>query len=368
MTDNTYEGDTDSQGEAMPDTTTADDIGFLRHIPNILTVVRIFMVPALIILMLRYEQWAAWAALIVFIVASFTDYLDGHIARKHHIITDFGKIADPIADKALMLGAFITLSAHHGYPPWWFTIVVILREVAVTLLRMYLLRQSIVVPASKGGKFKTVTQMVLVILLLLWQVIGSNNLTYATVYRVIVDIVLLAAVVATVLSGLVYFLDAYDNSKARRHDGDASAPADDADAPMNEPNTATDNRDDVANDDATTTDVATSGDDANDAEGATDDDADAGDDEPKDDNHPDTHSHTDSTDTDADGDAAVDEDADTATPQSDTDEVDPEKLQQIRRKFRPRRAARRQSQQEVGPTLDHQIGRPPHEINPDDTK
>lgn len=210
-------------------TATVDDTGsqgapkagkFMRVFPNVLTIVRIFMVPFLIYFMLSYQVWASWAALILFLVASYSDHLDGVLARKYGTITNFGKIADPIADKFLMIGAFVTLS-YIDYPPWWFTIIVILREVAVTVLRMVLLRKSIVVPASKGGKIKTVTQMFLVFLLLLWRIIGTADPTYTYYYSLLVNVVLLAAFVATVLSGLTYFLDAYDNSRARAHEGDA---------------------------------------------------------------------------------------------------------------------------------------------------
>jgi CDP-diacylglycerol---glycerol-3-phosphate 3-phosphatidyltransferase len=97
----------------------------------------------------------AWA---IFAVASITDRIDGDIARKRGLVTEFGKLADPIADKALVGAALIGLSALHDLP-WWITVVMLVREVGVTLLRFWVIRHG-VIPASRGGKVKTLLQAV----------------------------------------------------------------------------------------------------------------------------------------------------------------------------------------------------------------
>ena len=101
------------------------------NLPNVLTMVRLVLVPIFIILVLNGSVGAMWAALVVFVVAAFTDLYDGKIARERGIVTDWGKIWDPIADKALTLGAFVVLSIA-GLVPWWFTVVVAARELGIT--------------------------------------------------------------------------------------------------------------------------------------------------------------------------------------------------------------------------------------------
>ncbi len=129
------------------------------NIANVLTVLRIAMVP-LFGWALLYDDgndptWR-WIAFGLFAVAMITDKIDGDLARKHDLITDFGKIADPIADKAITGMAFIGLSIV-GDIWWWVTIVVLLREWGVTLLRLSVLKQ-VVIPAAQSGKVKTVLQ------------------------------------------------------------------------------------------------------------------------------------------------------------------------------------------------------------------
>ncbi|WP_062348459.1 CDP-diacylglycerol--glycerol-3-phosphate 3-phosphatidyltransferase [Herbidospora yilanensis] len=127
------------------------------NIANALTVVRLLVVPAFIVfLFLEGTGWRL-AALGVFMFASITDQLDGFLARKYGLITDFGKIADPIADKALIGSALVCLSLL-GELPWWVTVVIIARELGVTALRFVVIRFG-VIPASTGGKIKTVLQI-----------------------------------------------------------------------------------------------------------------------------------------------------------------------------------------------------------------
>jgi CDP-diacylglycerol--glycerol-3-phosphate 3-phosphatidyltransferase len=126
---------------------------------NALTVLRLLLVPVFVVILMTEEGgsdgWrvAAWA---VFALASLTDRLDGAIARARNLVTDFGKIADPIADKALTGAAFLGLSVL-GELPWAVSAAVLAREVGVTLLRFWVLRHG-VIPASRGGKVKTALQ------------------------------------------------------------------------------------------------------------------------------------------------------------------------------------------------------------------
>ena len=137
------------------------------NIPNLLTVARLLMVPVFGYLVLGVEQTESvqWASATVFLVAALTDLVDGVWARRYGLVTNFGKIADPIADKALIGTALIALSIQ-GDIAWWVTIVIILREVAVTLLRFWVIKKG-VIPASRGGKLKTVSQIVAIVAFLI---------------------------------------------------------------------------------------------------------------------------------------------------------------------------------------------------------
>ena len=143
------------------------------NVPNALTGLRLVLVIPFCWLLFgvgdpnaaRYwgdpETWAA----LIFAVASITDFLDGFLARKYGLVTTFGKIADPIADKALTGAALIGLSHLHDLP-WWVTIVILVREVGVTVLRFWVIRYG-VIAASHGGKAKTVAQIIAIMLYLL---------------------------------------------------------------------------------------------------------------------------------------------------------------------------------------------------------
>lgn len=136
------------------------------NIANVLTVLRLVLIPVFIWLMLLPTTPARWGALAVFALASLTDKLDGSLARGRNLITDFGKLADPIADKALVLAAFVLLALQPGL--WWMwivTVLVFVREIGITLMRLAIVK-IMVLPASRGGKLKTVTQMVLILVLL----------------------------------------------------------------------------------------------------------------------------------------------------------------------------------------------------------
>ncbi|MFC5220645.1 CDP-diacylglycerol--glycerol-3-phosphate 3-phosphatidyltransferase [Streptomyces coerulescens] len=166
------------------------------NIANLLTMLRLVLVPAFVALMLAdggYDPaWRslAWAA---FAIAMITDLFDGHLARTYNLVTDFGKIADPIADKAIMGAALICLSALDDLP-WWVTIVILGRELGITLLRFLVIRYG-VIPASRGGKLKTLTQGVAV---------GMYILALTGWLATLRWWVMAGAVVLTVLTGLDY--------------------------------------------------------------------------------------------------------------------------------------------------------------------
>ncbi|CAM5244286.1 tRNA-2-methylthio-N(6)-dimethylallyladenosine synthase [Streptomyces griseus] len=139
--------------------TAAVDQASLWNIANILTMVRLLLVPGFVLLLFHdggYDPvWRsfAWAA---FAIAMITDLFDGHLARAYNLVTDFGKIADPIADKAIMGAALVSLSVL-GDLPWWITGVILARELGITLMRFWVIRHA-VIPASRGGKLKTLAQ------------------------------------------------------------------------------------------------------------------------------------------------------------------------------------------------------------------
>ena len=137
----------------------------LVNLANVLTVLRLILVPVVVACLLAGgAEWRV-AAFVAFGTASVTDLLDGRIARSRGLITDFGKIADPIADKALTGAALVTMS-YLGWLPWWVTAVILAREVAVTGLRFWVIRHG-VIAASRGGKLKTLLQVLAISLYML---------------------------------------------------------------------------------------------------------------------------------------------------------------------------------------------------------
>jgi CDP-diacylglycerol---glycerol-3-phosphate 3-phosphatidyltransferase len=131
------------------------------NVANALTVLRIALVPIFVLFFIASQMTQPAyriAAALAFGIASMTDFADGWIARTFNLVTSFGKLADPIADKALTGTALVLLSAYDALP-WWVTIVILVREVGVTLLRLWVARVN-VIPASPGGKVKTVLQIV----------------------------------------------------------------------------------------------------------------------------------------------------------------------------------------------------------------
>jgi CDP-diacylglycerol---glycerol-3-phosphate 3-phosphatidyltransferase len=165
----------------------------LVNAANALTVLRLALVPIFVVCLLAGGPGWRVVAFIAFSVASVTDLLDGRIARRRGLITDFGKIADPIADKALTGSALVTLSAL-GELPWWVTAVILAREICVTGLRFWVIRRG-VIAASRGGKLKTLLQVVAIALYVL---------PLPGALAVVREAVMAAAVVVTVVTGIDY--------------------------------------------------------------------------------------------------------------------------------------------------------------------
>ena len=138
------------------------------NLPNKLTILRMIMIPFFVVfLMLPIggEDVHRWIALVIFVAASLTDTLDGYIARRDHLVTDFGKFMDPLADKLLVCSAMICL-VETGELPFWIVILIIAREFIISGFRQIAADNGIVIAASKWGKLKTICQMAMVILLL----------------------------------------------------------------------------------------------------------------------------------------------------------------------------------------------------------
>ncbi|TDD05911.1 CDP-diacylglycerol--glycerol-3-phosphate 3-phosphatidyltransferase [Saccharopolyspora terrae] len=170
------------------------------NIANVLTMSRLLLVPVFLVALFwgdGHDALWRWIATGVFALASITDRIDGEIARKRGLVTDFGKIADPIADKALTGAALIGLSLL-GDLWWWATWVIIVRELGVTLLRFWVIRHG-VIAASHGGKIKTLLQAI---------AIGLYLLPLGAWLDVPRWIVLGAALIATVVTGLDYVIRA----------------------------------------------------------------------------------------------------------------------------------------------------------------
>lgn len=188
------------------------------NLPNKLTVLRILLVPFFVaFLLIEKIPFGCLWALLVFIIASITDFLDGHYARKHNMVTDFGKFADPLADKILVISAFCCFiqTGIIGAVP---VIIVLFREFAVTSVRLVAASKGTVVAANIWGKAKTVSQMIAIILTILLQAVlqlsGSNVL--AVPFDIVTNIVIWISVLLTIISGVVYLkdnADLYKNAK-----------------------------------------------------------------------------------------------------------------------------------------------------------
>ncbi|POH71461.1 CDP-diacylglycerol--glycerol-3-phosphate 3-phosphatidyltransferase [Cryobacterium zongtaii] len=179
------------------------------NLPNIITIVRILLAPVFFWMLLAdngADESLRWWAAVLFIVAIATDGVDGAIARRYNLVTDLGKLLDPIADKILTGAALIGLSIL-GELPWWVTLVILVREIGITVFRFAMLRDR-VIPASRGGKLKTIAQSVAISLALLplWLVFGDWIHWVNTIAMTI-------ALVLTVYTGVEYLVAARRENK-----------------------------------------------------------------------------------------------------------------------------------------------------------
>lgn len=191
------------------------------NIPNALTVLRILMVPLFLVLLLAdggNDVTLRWWALIVFLLAMFTDFVDGYLARRNNLITNFGKIADPIADKSLMAAALIGLAIIVELP-WWVPVIILVREFGITVLRFFMIRIA-VMPASRGGKIKTVLQTAAIGLFLL--IFPLSAVLPSVVYVILLVfawIIMTAAIVVTIVTGVDYCMQAAKLYKDAKNGG-----------------------------------------------------------------------------------------------------------------------------------------------------
>ena len=177
----------------------------VANIANVLTGIRMVLVPVfLVALFVGDGHETTWriTAFAIFAVAVITDHFDGALARSYGMVTEFGTLADPIADKALIGSALVGLSLL-GDLPWWVTVVIVVRELGVTLLRLVVLRRG-VIPASRGGKLKTLVQAV---------AIGLFIMPLSGVWLTVAWSLMMAAVVLTVMTGIDYFVSAFRDSR-----------------------------------------------------------------------------------------------------------------------------------------------------------
>jgi len=182
------------------------------NLANVITVVRILLAPLFIALLLADDHANGalrYIAAALFIVAIATDGVDGAIARRQNLVTDAGKLLDPIADKVLIGSALVSLSLL-GELPWWVTIVIMVREIGITVYRFAVLSDR-VIPASRGGKLKTIAQSVAISLALvpLWDLLGSW-------VHVLNTGVMSIAVLLTVLTGIDYVVQALRHNRGPR--------------------------------------------------------------------------------------------------------------------------------------------------------
>lgn len=181
------------------------------NLPNKLTILRIFMIPFFLLVTVGPFEWGIiqlagssipvqhLVGALIFAIASFTDWLDGQIARKEGLITNFGKFADPMADKMLVATAFIVL-VEIDLAPAWVVSIILMRELAVTGLRLLLVKEGEVLAAAWPGKIKTVSQMVAIILLFM------DNLPFNAIGLPLDTIFLYVCLLFTVYSGVDYFI------------------------------------------------------------------------------------------------------------------------------------------------------------------
>jgi CDP-diacylglycerol--glycerol-3-phosphate 3-phosphatidyltransferase len=197
--------------EGVPGTSGGAAVPSNWNLPNAITIVRILLAPVFFVMLLvdgGSDGWLRWAAAILFILAIATDGIDGHIARSRNLVTDLGKLLDPIADKVLTGAALVGLSILAELP-WWVTIVILVREVGITVWRFVQLKDR-VIPASRGGKLKTLVQSVAISLALLpFPALLGDWVNWVNI------VTMSLAVLLTVVTGIDYLVQAWRLNRPR---------------------------------------------------------------------------------------------------------------------------------------------------------
>ena len=176
------------------------------NLPNKLTVIRMILTPFYLAAMLIGFRYHYLAALVIFAVASITDFLDGKIARKNNLVTTFGKLCDPVADKMLTTAALLAFM-QLGLCNIWVVMIILTREFLVTSFRLVSSAQGVVIPAGILGKIKTVSQMVFSILIMLGLFVSEFILFDYERFSLVSNILLWITAVLTVVSGIKYIVD-----------------------------------------------------------------------------------------------------------------------------------------------------------------
>lgn len=167
------------------------------NLPNKLTLLRILLIPVFILVMMSNIKNHYLIACLIFVIASITDALDGHIARKNNLVTDFGKFMDPLADKLLVISALICM-IESNLVAGWMVIIIVSRELTVSILRAIAAADGKVIAASGGGKIKTISQMLAIIILLIGE--NYNNILLINIGSIFI----LIATFFTLYSGIDY--------------------------------------------------------------------------------------------------------------------------------------------------------------------
>ncbi len=171
------------------------------NLPNKITMIRVILIPVFIVFMMIDNTWAKWASLAVFVIASLTDFVDGQMARRMNLVTDFGKFMDPLADKMLVASAMI-LFVEMGKIPAWIVVCIIAREFIISGFRMMAAEKGVVIAAGWWGKIKTAETMVMLVVLLLFMSLGLNG----GVFFIIEQILVYLALILTIVSMIDYLL------------------------------------------------------------------------------------------------------------------------------------------------------------------
>ncbi len=193
------------------------------NLPNKLTIFRIFLTFIFMLFLFSRGVLAKSLALFIFLVASFTDFLDGYIAKNNNMVTDFGRLMDPIADKVLVLAAFLAF-VEMKLIPAWMVVIIILREITITGLRILALNKGKVLQSDDAGKHKTVSQIFVIFVILCFlvfreagiKVFNFWNEATEVIYKDTIFVLMLVTVVLTIASGISYLIknkEMYLNAK-----------------------------------------------------------------------------------------------------------------------------------------------------------